>query len=104
MFKGNKRFGQKLWATVTQSIKTVLWWKFWIQDLLHELEMLSVSLAHLVARMGWAYAKSPKGTNPYPPNHTSSISPNKSHGLGPCLKEQNKIKYMNLTHKEVGLD
>ena len=87
MFKGNKGFGQKLWATVTQSIKTVLGWKFWIQDLFHEPEVLLVSLTHLVACMGWAHAKSPKGTDPYPPNHTSSISPNKSHGLGLCLKE-----------------
>ena len=82
MFKGKKWFGQKLWATVTQSIKAVLGWKFWIQDLLHEPEVLPVSLAHLVARMGWAHAKGPKGTNPYPPNHTSSISPICRMGLG----------------------
>ena len=85
MFKGNKGFGQKLWATVTQSIKTVLGWKFWIQDLLHEPKVLPVSLAYLVARMGWAHAKSLKGTDAYSPNHTFSIFPNKSHGLGPCL-------------------
>ena len=75
MFKGKKMFGQKLWATVTQSMKAILGWKFWIQDLLYEPEVLLVSLAHLVERMGWAYAKSLKGTDPYPPNHTSSISP-----------------------------
>ena len=75
MFKGKKMFGQKLWVTVTQSMKAILGWKFWIQDLLYEPEVLLVSLAHLVERMGWAYAKSLKGTDPYPPNHTSSISP-----------------------------
>ena len=75
MFKGKKMFGQKPWATVTQSMKAILGWKFWIQDLLYEPEVLLVSLAHLVERMGWAYAKSLKGTDPYPPNHTSSISP-----------------------------
>ena len=75
MFKGKKMFGQKLWATVTQSMKAILGWKFWIQDLLYEPEVLLVSLAHLVERMSWAYAKSLKGTDPYPPNHTSSISP-----------------------------
>ena len=83
---GKKLVEQKSWATVTKNIKAILGWKFWIQDLLHEPEVLSVSLAHLVARKGWAYAKGSKGTDPYPPNHTSSISPNKLHGLGPCLK------------------
>ena len=52
LVKGKKMFGQKLWAAVTQSIKVVLGWKFWIQDLLHEPEMRLVSLVHLVARMG----------------------------------------------------
>ena len=52
---------------------------------------LLVSLAHLVARMGWAHAKGPKGTSPYPPNHAPSVSPNKSHGLEPCLKKKIKI-------------
>ena len=75
MYKGKKRFRQKLWATVTQSIKTVLGWKFWIQDLLYEPKVLPVSLAHLVARMGWAHVKDLKETNSYLPNHTSSISP-----------------------------
>ena len=51
VFKGKSGLWQKLWATVTQSIKAVLGWKFWIQDLLHESEVLLVSLAHLVARM-----------------------------------------------------
>ena len=85
-FIGKSGLELKLYAIVTQSIKTILGWKFWIQDLFHEPDVLPVSLAHLVAHMGWAYAKSPKGTDPYPPNHTSSISPNKSHELGPCLK------------------
>ena len=49
--KEKKGFWQKLWATVTQSIKAVLGWKFWIQDLFHELEVLLVSLTHLVAHM-----------------------------------------------------
>ena len=52
VFKGKSGLWQKLWATVTQSIKVVLGWKFWIQDLLHEPEVLPVSLAHLVACMG----------------------------------------------------
>ena len=86
-FRQKKIVEYKSWATVTQSIKIVLGWKFWIQDPLHELEVLPLSLAHLVARKGWAYAKGPKGIDPYPPNHTSSISPNKWHGLRPCLKE-----------------
>ena len=81
MFKGKKWFGQKLWVTVTQSIKAVLGWKFWIQDLLHEPEVLPMSLAHLVARMGWSHAKGLKGTDPYPPNHTFSISPISCMGL-----------------------
>ena len=50
--KEKKRLRQKLWATVTQSIKAVLGWKFWIQDLLYEPEVLPVSLTHLVACMG----------------------------------------------------
>ena len=85
-FKGKIGLQLKLYVTVTQSIKTILRWKFWIQDLFHEPEVLPVSLAHLVARMRWAHAKGPKGTDSYPPNHTSSISPNKLFGLGPCLK------------------
>ena len=52
VFKGKSGLWQKVWATVTQSIKAILGWKFWIQDLLHEPEVLPVSLAHLVARMG----------------------------------------------------
>ena len=84
-FKGKSGLEQKLYAIVTQNIK-ILGWKFWIQDLFHEPDVLPMSLAHLVARMGWANAKGPKGTDPYPPNHTSSISPNKLFGLGPCLK------------------
>ena len=76
------RLGLKLWPTVTQSIKAVLGWKFWIQDLLHELEVLLVFLAHLVACMGWAHVKGPKGTDPYIPNHTFSISPISHMGLG----------------------
>ena len=52
VFKGKSGLWQKLWATITQSIKTVLWWKFWIQDLIHEPEVLPVSLTHLVACMG----------------------------------------------------
>ena len=74
--------GLKIRGTVTQSRKAVLGWKFWIQDLLYELEVLPVSLAHLVARMGWAHAKGPKGIDPYPPNYTSSISPISHMGLG----------------------
>ena len=75
MFKGKKGFRQKLWVTVTQSIKAILGWKFWIQGLFHKAEVLLVSLAHLVARMGWAHVKGLKGTDLYPPNYTSSISP-----------------------------
>ena len=86
-FRQKKMLEQKSWATVTQSIKTVLGWKFWIQDLLYEPKVLPMSLAHLVACMGWAQAKDPKEIDPYSPNHTSLISSNKSHGLGPCLKE-----------------
>ena len=86
MFKGKKGFRQKLWAAVTQSIKFVLGWKFWIQDLLHEPDVLPASLAHLVARMGWAYVKGPKE-----PTHTLQTTlsqfPNKLHGFGSCLKE-----------------
>ena len=74
--------GLKIRGTVTQSIKAVLEWKFWIQDLLHEIEVLLVSLAHLVARMGWAHAKGPKGIDLYPPNHTSLISPISHMSLG----------------------
>ena len=82
MFKGKKWFGQKLWATVIQSIKTVLGWKFWLQDLLHEPEVLSVSLAHLVARKGWAYAKGLKGTDPYPQTTLPPFPPISRMGLG----------------------
>ena len=57
-------------------------WKFWVQDLLHEPEMLLVSLAHLVARLVWAYAKGLKEIDPYPPNHTSLISLISHMGLG----------------------
>ena len=46
-----------------------------------------MSLARLVAHLSWAHAKGPKGIDPYPPNYTCSISPNESHGLGPCLNE-----------------
>ena len=42
---------QKSWATVTKNIKAILEWKFWIQDLFHEPEVLPVSFALLVARM-----------------------------------------------------
>ena len=87
VFKGKTGLWQKLWTTVTQSMKAILGWTFWIQDLLHEPEVLLVSLAHLVACMSWVHAKGPKGTDSYPLNHTSSISPNKSHELGLCLKE-----------------
>ena len=82
-----KSVEQKSRATVNQSIKVLLGCKFRVQNLLHEPKMLLMSLTHLVARMGWAHAKSPKETDLYPPNHTSSISPNMSHGLGPRLKE-----------------
>ena len=81
-FKGKSGLWQKLWATVTQSIKVVLGWKFWVQDLPHEPEVLPVSLTHLVARMGWAHAKGPKETDPYPQNQTSSIFPISHMGLG----------------------
>ena len=77
-----KGFGQKLWATVTQSIKTIFGWKFRVQDLLHEPKVLLVSLTHLVACMCWAHAKGLKGIDPYPPNHTSSISPISHMSLG----------------------
>ena len=74
--------GLKIRGTVTQSIKTLLMWKFWIQDLLHEPKVLPVSFAHLVACMGWAHAKDPKEANPYPPNNTFSISLMSHMGLG----------------------
>ena len=74
-------------ATVSQSIKAVLGWKFQVQDLLHDLEVLLVSLAHLVTGMSWAHAKGLKETDSYPPNQTFSIFPNMSHGLRPYLKE-----------------
>ena len=63
-----KKARLKIRGTVTQSIKALLRWKFWVQDLLYEPKVLPVSLAHLVARMGWAYAKDSEGTDPYPPN------------------------------------
>ena len=50
-------------ATVSQNIKAVLGWKFQVQDLLHEPEVLLVSLAHLVTGMGWAHAKGLKETD-----------------------------------------
>ena len=62
--------------------KALLRWKFQVQDLLHEPEVLLVSLAHLVARMGWAHAKGLKGTDSYTQNHTSLISPICDMGLG----------------------
>ena len=74
-------------ATVSQSIKAILGWKFQVQDLLHEPKVLLVSLAHLVTGMGCAHAKGIKETDSYPPNHTFSIFPNMSHGLRPYLKE-----------------
>ena len=61
--------GLKLRPTVTQSIKAVLGWKFWIQVLFHEPEVLQVSLTHLVARIGWAHAKVRKE-----PTHTLQIT------------------------------
>ena len=69
------RLGQKLWATISQIIKALLGWKFQVQDLFHEFEVLLVSLAHLVVHIGWAYAKCSYETDPYPPNHISLISP-----------------------------
>lgn len=51
-----------------------LGWKFRVQNLLYDLEMLLVSLTHLVACIGWAHTKGPKGTNSYSSNHTPSIS------------------------------
>ena len=63
-----KKAGLKIRGTVTQSIKALLRWKFWVQDLLYEPKVLPVSHAHLVARMGWAHAKDSEGTDPYPPN------------------------------------
>ena len=80
--KEKKRFRQKFWATVTQNIKAVLGWKFWIQDLLYEPKVLPMSLAHLVARMGWAHVKDLKETNSYLSNHTSSVSPISRMSLG----------------------
>ena len=47
----------KSWVTVSQSIKALLGWKFPVQDLIYVLEVVPVSLSHLVAHMGWAYAK-----------------------------------------------
>ena len=48
---GKKLVEQKSRATVTKNIKAILEWKFWIQDLFHEPEVLPVSFALLVARM-----------------------------------------------------
>ena len=42
---------------------------------LSEFEVLLVSLAHLIAHIGWAYTKCSYETDPYPQNHFSSISP-----------------------------
>ena len=78
---------QKSWATVRQSIKALLGWKFHVQDLLHEPEVQPVSLTHLVTYMDWAHTKGLKENDPYPPNHIFSIFSNRSHGLGSCLKE-----------------
>ena len=77
---------KRVWAETLghsqQSIKAILGWKFRVQDLLYEPEVLPMSLAYLVARMGWAHAKVLKGTDSYPPNHTSSISPISRMDLG----------------------
>ena len=62
-------------------MKALLWWKLQEQDLIHEPEVQPVSLTHLVACMCWAYAKSSKETDPFPPNHTSSIFPINRIGL-----------------------
>ena len=47
-----------------------------------EARLVAVSLAHLVVCMGWAHAIGSKETDPYPPNHTPSISPICRMGLG----------------------
>ena len=97
------RLGQKLWATDSESIRPLLGWEFWVQDLLHELEVLLASLTYLIAYLGWAYAKGLKGTNPFSPNHTPSISPICSHEFEPCLKGKiyNTIQYMNWACKNM---
>ena len=70
-----KKVKQKSWITDNRCIKALLGWKFQVQDLFHEFEVLLVSLAHLVVHIGWAYAKCSYETDPYPPNHISLISP-----------------------------
>ena len=83
MFKGKKWFRQKLWVTVTQGIKAVLGWKFWVQDLLHEPEMLPMSPAHLVARIDWVNAKGSKRNRPIPSKpHFLNFSQISRMGLG----------------------
>ena len=47
----------KIWVIVNQSIKALLGWNFPVQDLIYVLEVVPVSLSHLVAHMGWAHAK-----------------------------------------------
>ena len=47
-----KMVEQKSWATISQSIKALLRWKFRVLDLFHDPGVLPVSLAHLVARTG----------------------------------------------------
>ena len=49
---------------------------------------------------GLAHVKGPKETDPYPPNHTSLISPICRMGLG----QYNMIWYMNWAHNEVELN
>ena len=70
-----KKVKKKSWITDNRCIKTLLGWKFRVQDLFHEFEVLLVSLAHLVAHIGWAFTKCSYETDPYPQNHFSSISP-----------------------------
>ena len=64
---------------------------YWFKLLDLEARLVAVTLAHLVARMGWAHTLSSKETDPYPPNRTPSISPICRMGLGHAYK--NKIKY-----------
>lgn len=81
-FRPKKKVKQKSWTTDNRCIKSLLGWKFRVQNLFHEVEVLLVYLAHLVAHIGWPYAKCSNETDPYPPNHTSSIFPICHMGLG----------------------
>jgi len=73
-------------------IQALLGFKFGIQNLFHELQVLPMSLAHLVARMLDSCKRSDKN-RPIPSKSHFLNFLNMSHGLRSCLKEQNIISY-----------